>query len=257
MKLYIKILSVFCICICILLLTLGFIANGKRKKAEIMASAAAEIGRLTVIIDAGHGGADGGAVSHDGNLESEVNIDIATRLDNILAFFGTPTMMTRTSEHLEYSEDADTIRQKKREDQERRLRLVNGTRNAVLISIHQNIYPAASPFGAQVLYAPTNGSKAFAESMQKLLIAALNTKNRRSASKVPESVWLMNHVSCPAILIECGFLSNPEEERLLMSDTYRLRIAAVIAAGYLAHEGSLTEIYYGGANEGENSVFLH
>jgi len=254
-KLYIKNLSIFCICI--LLLVLGFLANGKRKRAEIKASAAAETGRLTVVIDAGHGGADGGAVSRDGTIESEVNIDIATRLDYILAFFGTPTLMTRTSEHLEYSEDADTIRKKKKEDQERRLQLVNGIGNAVLISIHQNFYPAAGPFGAQVLYAPTNGSKAFAESMQKLLIAALNTKNRRSAAKVQKSVWLMNHVSCPAILIECGFLSNPEEERLLMTDTYRLKIAAAIAAGYLAHESSLTEIYYGGANEGENSVFLY
>lgn len=132
--------------------------------------------RRTVIVDAGHGGADGGAVSPSGLLESSVNLDIARRLELILAFFGTDVVMTRTEQTLIYSEKATTIRAKKVEDQKRRLTLINSTPNAVLISIHQNNFPDGGPFGAQVLYAPTDGSKAFAECMQQLLITALNPK---------------------------------------------------------------------------------
>lgn len=205
---------------------------------------------LTLIIDAGHGGEDGGAISLSGVKESEVNLAIAAKLDQIIAFFGVPTIMTRYSEELHYSEKSDTIREKKAEDQNKRLQLINGINNAVLISIHQNKFPDGSPFGAQVLFSPTNGSKEFANYMQTLLISSLNTKNRRSASKVPNNILLMNHVKCPAILIECGFLSNAGEEKLLMTDAYRLKIAAVIAAGFLDNQQTLIDINSGGTHEG-------
>ncbi len=217
---------------------------------EKAAGTGAERTGLTLVIDAGHGGTDGGAVSLTGVKESEINLEIALKLEQIMAFYGVRTLMTRTSEALDYSEKADSIREKKVEDQNRRLQLINGTENAVLLSIHQNIYPEGSPFGAQVLYAETEGSKELAEYMQKVLIGALNANNRRAASRVPKSVMLLNHIKCPAILIECGFLSNAEEERLLRSDTYRLKIAAVIAAGYLANQPNLNALYTGGTNEG-------
>lgn len=136
------------------------------------------------------------------------------------------------------------------EDQKKRLQLINSTDNAVLISIHQNKFPDGSPFGAQVLFSPTNGSEEFAKYMQTLLISSLNSKNRRSASKVPNNILLMNHIKCPAILIECGFLSNSWEEKLLMTDAYRLKIAAVIAAGFLDNEQTLIDLNSGGTNEG-------
>lgn len=205
---------------------------------------------LTLIIDAGHGGEDGGAVSLSGIKESEINLQIATKLDQIMGFFGIHTIMTRSTEDLDYSDKAHTIREKKVEDQNKRLQLINGTENAVLISIHQNKFPDGSPFGAQVLFSSTNGSKEFAEFMQKLLISTLNSKNRRSASKVPSNILLMNHIKCPAILIECGFLSNTVEEKLLMTDAYRLKIAAVIAAGFLNNQDSLIDINSGGTHEG-------
>ncbi|SHH49776.1 N-acetylmuramoyl-L-alanine amidase [Sporobacter termitidis DSM 10068] len=232
-----------------------FIRGGAHDGTAIKASAVK--GDLTVIVDAGHGGADGGAVSLSGVKESAVNIDIATRLDLILGFFGTHVEMTRTSENLEYSEKSDTIRQKKAEDQSRRLKQINSAQNAVLISIHQNIYPSSGPFGAQVLYAPTNGSKEFGAAMQQLLIDALNPKNKRTADEAPDNILLMNHITCPALLIECGFLSNPEEEKLLMTDTYRTKIAAVIAAGYLANRENLVDINSGGTNEGKDSILLY
>lgn len=203
----------------------------------------------TLIIDAGHGGADGGAVSPSGAKESEINLEIALKLDQIMGFYGIKSVMTRASEVLDYSEKAHTIREKKVEDQKKRIRLVNATENAVLISIHQNIFPDGSPFGAQVLYAATPGSEAFSEYMQKSLISALNPQNRRSAARIPKSILLFSQIRCPAILIECGFLSNAKEEKLLRTDTYRLKVAVVIAAGYLFNKNTLSEIYSGGTNE--------
>ena len=202
-----------------------------------------------LIIDAGHGGADGGAVSLSGAKESEINLQVALKLDQIMGFYGVQTVLTRATETLDYTEKAHTIRAKKVEDQNRRLQLINTTENAVLISIHQNIFPDGRPFGAQVLFAATDGSKDFAEYMQKSLIDALNVRNRRAASRVPKSVMLLNHIKCPAILVECGFLSNTQEERLLRTDTYQQKIAGVIAAGYLSSQNKLCEIYAGGTNE--------
>lgn len=203
----------------------------------------------TLIIDAGHGGMDGGAVSPSGVKESVINLEIALKLDQIMGFYGVRTVMTRSTEALDYSDKAHTIREKKVEDQKKRINLINATENAVLISIHQNNFPDGSPFGAQVLYAATPGSEEFSENMQKSLINALNPLNKRQAARVPKSVLIFSQIRCPAILIECGFLSNREEEKLLRTDTYRLKVAAVIAAGYLSNKNALSEIYSGGTNE--------
>jgi len=192
---------------------------------------------LTLIIDPGHGGADGGAVSANGLRESEVNLDIAQRLDQLMGFFGVSTVMTRDSEEITYSSSADTIREKKIEDTRNRVNLVNSIENAVLISIHQNTYPSPDPSGTQVLFARTAGSEEFAKSMQQLFITAMGSQNRRTATRVPGNVFLMNQVTVPAILVECAFLSNPEEEALLKTGEYRLKIAAIIAAGFLSQRG--------------------
>lgn len=243
--------------IIILISAVIFYYAGERKNGKEVIKSPADKHGLTLIIDAGHGGADGGAVSLTGVKESEINLDIAQKLELILVFFGERPVMTRNSENLNYSDKADTIREKKAEDQNRRLQLINGSENAVLISIHQNTYPGGSPSGAQVLYSPTNGSKEYAEYMQQLLIDKLNTKNRRTASKIPDNILLMTHIKCPAILIECGFISNVVEEQLLKTDTYQKKIATVIAAGFLYSRDGLTEIISGGTNESKNSVLLY
>ena len=205
---------------------------------------------IVLVIDAGHGGADGGAVSPSGVKESEINLDIALKLDELMAFFGVRTVMTRETEKIEYSDTAGTIRQKKTEDQKNRVSLIENTKNSVLISIHQNKYPKSGPFGAQVLFSENFPGEALADIMQKTLVEALNRDNYRSASKIPDDVYLMKKVTCPAILIECGFLSNPHEEVLLNTIAYRLKVAAAIAAGYLKSEKLLAESIFGGTNEG-------
>jgi N-acetylmuramoyl-L-alanine amidase len=188
---------------------------------------------FTLVIDAGHGGEDGGAVSPGGVVESEINLDIALRLDALMALFGHKPVMTRVSETLVYPESAVTTRARKAADQKSRLTRIRATPNALLVSIHQNKYTTPKPFGAQVLYAPTPHSEEIAKDMQSLLVSALNPRNYRTAEKISDSIYIMNNVTCPAILIECGFLSNPAEEALLRSERYRLKVASVIAAGVL------------------------
>ena len=116
-----------------------------------------------LVIDAGHGGMDGGATAADGTKESGINLAIAQRLCDLCLFLGEDCAMTRTSETLSYPPEAVSVREKKRWDQERRIAQINSNEHAVLISIHQNHYPDPRPAGTQVMYAATDGSKAFAE----------------------------------------------------------------------------------------------
>jgi len=212
---------------------------------------------LNVIIDPGHGGEDGGAVSLSGMKESEVNLDIALRTRLIMSMFGVTVTMTRDTENINYPSEAVTVRAKKVADQKARLDLIKSLDNAVLISIHQNYYTSAKPFGAEALYAPTAGSENFAINMQEILISALNENNYRKASKIPENIFLMNNISCPAVLVECGFLSNPAEDALLKTDEYKLKIAAAVASGYFTSERLLKETFFGGLNESENDFLLY
>ena len=114
--------------------------------------------RPVLIIDPGHGGADGGAVANDGSIESVINLEVSLKMEALCGLLGYECMMTRDSETLDYPDDAKTIRAKKLADQKNRLQLVNSQPNAVMISIHQNIYSTSSPSGAQALYAPCAAS---------------------------------------------------------------------------------------------------
>jgi len=253
-KIFLKIALLLTVIAAVILIRL--VSSNEDHDAEMTAMTASH--GLTLIIDPGHGGMDGGATSPGGLRESELNLDIAQRLDFLMGFFGVRTVMTRDTEDITYSQNATTIRAKKNEDIRNRINLINSTENAVLISIHQNLYPSPGPFGAQVLYARTAGSAEFAKSMQELLISTLNPQNNRPAVPVSGKIFLMNNVKMPAILIECAFLSNPDEEALLKTDEYRLKIATAIAAGYLRHQNLLEDtVLSGGTNENQNGILLH
>ena len=189
----------------------------------------------TLVIDAGHGGLDGGASAADGTLESAINLEIAQRLSLLAKLCGVPTIMTRTSETLDYPDENATIHAKKVWDQKTRVELINSTENAVLISIHQNKYPDARPNGTEVLYAKTEGSRELAELAHANLIECLNPENRRVAAPISDSIYLMKQVECTAILVECGFLSNPAEAAKLKTGEYQTGLAAVLIASYLQY----------------------
>ena len=183
----------------------------------------------TVIVDPGHGGEDGGAVSPNGVPESKLNLEISLRLRDLLSFLGVRVQMTRETDCSIHSTDAQTVSEKKVSDLKNRVLLVNETPNALLVSIHQNMFPESKYYGTQVFYSRTAGSQELAESMQARFSTALDETNHRMA-KLAQNVYLMNQIRCPGILIECGFLSNPREEQLLQKEAYQKKIAAVIAA---------------------------
>lgn len=186
----------------------------------------------TLVIDAGHGGADGGAVASNGTLESEINLDIALRLEALAEFWGIPTVMTRSTNEIEYPESAETLSAKKKADQDARIDLIQNTPGAVLISIHQNYYPSTAPWGIQVFFGSISGSSQLAELTQMNLTCQLAPENRRLASAIDENIYLMRKITCPAILVECGFLSNETEREKLETENYRLELAAVMLASF-------------------------
>ena len=187
-----------------------------------------ESGEPVFVIDPGHGGEDGGAVSADGLKESEINLAIGLRLEKLLGLFGCPCVLTRNSESLEYPVDAKTVRRRKQADLDRRVKLVDGISNPVLLSIHQNKYPDEGPHGAQVFYRADDYSLRFAELTQFMLTAGTKGDIRPSAV-IADSIFLLRTVRCPAILVECGFLSNGEELKLLRSEEYQTRLALCLA----------------------------
>ena len=188
-----------------------------------------------LIIDAGHGGADGGAVGIDGTLESYLNLHIALKLQSICHLYGVSTVMTRDSEKINYPEDADTLAKMKSADQNARLRLIQDYPHGILFSIHQNYFPSQSPSGVQVLYGHDGASREVGELLQRNLTAVLCPDNRRVATEIDENIYLLRKCDCTAVLIECGFLSNPDESAQLKTENYQRKIASVLLASYLQY----------------------
>lgn len=182
----------------------------------------------TVVIDAGHGGIDGGATSCTGKLESSYNLEIALRLNDLLRLLGYDTVMTRTTDTSIYTE-GNTIASQKVSDLKERARIVNETDNAILISIHQNTFSDSRYSGAQVFYANTEGSKELATLLQNSFCAAVNPGSKRGC-KQAGSVYLMQNIQTTGVLIECGFLSNAGEEAKLRSAEYQRKLCCVIGS---------------------------
>ena len=209
------------------------------------APAFARMTEQTLIIDPGHGGEDGGAVSVSGSAESAINLSIALQLDQLMGFYGVPTLMTRQTDISIHDSDATTLRQKKVSDLHNRVALINAVENGTLISIHQNSSPGKQHHGTQVFYAEETLSLPLARVVQDTVRTVLDPENTRQPQRIPKTVYLMNHISCRAILVECGFLSNPEEDRLLQEQAYQMKLAMTLASCYLN---------YGSTQEGESMI---
>lgn len=189
---------------------------------------------ITVIVDPGHGGEDGGAVSADGVEESQINLSVALRVNDLLRFSGWRTRMTRTEDTSIHSGDAATARQKKVSDLKNRVAIINGTENAVLLSIHQNSLPSSSvTHGAQVFWNKQEGAEALAKSVQNSLNTVINTERAKEAKPIPSTIYLMKNALVPGILVECGFLSNKEETVRLQEPVYQRKLASTVCVGFL------------------------
>ena len=184
---------------------------------------------ICVVIDPGHGGEDGGCVGISGASEAAINLDISLRLRDLLSLCGVKTSMIRETDVAVYSEGCGSISEKKVSDLKNRVKTVNETQNAVLVSIHQNFFEQSKYSGAQVFYGKAAGSRELAEQMQQALRNAVDPSNRRQAKSIG-SVYLMEHAACPAVLVECGFLSNPGEAGRLQQPEYQQKLASAITS---------------------------
>lgn len=213
----------------VVLLVVGMFAAGAAlmdRSVEAMAQAVPAA--CTIVIDPGHGGEDGGATSCTGEKESTINLEISLRLDDLVHFLGYDTCMIRRDDTAVYTE-GDSIGEKKVSDLKHRVDMVNEIPGAVLLSIHQNHFSEERYSGAQVFYAPSEGSLELARKIQAALISSVNPGSKREC-KEADSVYLMQKVQCPGVLVECGFLSNEREEELLRTEDYQKKLCCVVAA---------------------------
>lgn len=216
------------LCLCIL----GGAALLGKSRIEPTVSTSAQSGRV-VILDAGHGGEDGGASSAGGDKESDINLDIVLKLESLMAFLGVDTQLTRQDDRSLHSGDARTIREKKISDLKNRVAAINSVPDAFLISVHQNHFTDSRYSGAQVFFNGGDVSRQWGECTQSVLREVLDAGNDRKAKPMPDGIYLFEHISCPAILVECGFLSNGEEASLLLTDAYQRKVALALAGAYL------------------------
>lgn len=220
---------IFTVPICALVF-LGVILSGLMvgNIVTVISESATLKNRTCFIIDAGHGGVDGGAVSCTGLYESHINLQIALRLNDLMHLLGYDTKMIRSTDISVYT-SGESIAAKKSSDLKERVRIVNSTQNAILLSIHQNHYSDSYYNGAQMFYPKTAGSESLAKQLQKAFVSALNPGSNRQAKPV-EGLYLMNHIEKTGVLIECGFLSNIEEEAKLTDPQYQKNICCVIVS---------------------------
>lgn len=186
-----------------------------------------------IIIDPGHGGFDGGAVAPDGTVEKDINLNISLYLQEYLELSGFSAVMTRSDDISLEDEGLSTIRQKKTSDIHNRMSLMESTDNALFISIHQNKYHVEKYSGLQVFYSPqlSEESSLLARHIQENVTEALQPQNEREIKKCGTSVYLIYNAVKPAVLVECGFLSNKQETELLKTNDYQRKIAFSIATG--------------------------
>lgn len=188
----------------------------------------------TIIIDAGHGGEDGGAVVQDNIVEKDINLNIAQKTNDVLSLFGFETYMVRETDKLIYDSDSKTLRQKKNSDLRNRLSLMNKFENCLYISIHQNKFEDNRIWGAQTFYSPNDEqSPVLAEFIQSSIISLIQPNNKRVIKKTGTNVFVIYNATKSAIMVECGFMSNNDELLKLKDDKYQNQMSFSITTGIL------------------------
>lgn len=184
--------------------------------------------RYTVVLDAGHGSPDGGAVGPGGTLEKDINLAVVLKLQEILESRGASVILTRSDDSAIYDEDADTIHEKKVSDMNNRLKIINGSGADIFISIHMNAFSDKTSNGLHVFYSRNHPEvEPIAEAIQQR-IAELTGAASHAVKTASGTLFLMKDPVPPALLIECGFITNAEEEKLLASEEYQAKIAYAI-----------------------------
>ena len=196
----------------------------------IKAHASTKEGKV-ILIDPGHGGIDGGASGKSGVVEKEINLAISLKLKQMLESEGYTVHLTRDTDKGLY-ENGTTVKEKKREDLKKRRSMKEEVSCDVFISIHQNMFPQAKCFGAQVWHSANDKSKLLADSIQNSLKETISDGNKRVSKPAGDAYLILrDEYDCASIIIECGFLSNPEEEQKLLSEEHQNLIVKGISSG--------------------------
>ena len=194
--------------------------------------------RYCIVVDAGHGGEDGGAVANSGVLEKDLNLAVSEVLYNLLNLNDTRVVMTRTEDKMLYDKFENYEGRKKMYDLRARVETANEMKGAILVSIHMNSYPDPSCRGAQVYYSKNDGeSYNVAGKIQSYLSLHLQKDNTRKIKAAGSNIYLLDKCECPAVLVECGFLSNAAETSMLCDAEYRKKLACSIFAALCDYLG--------------------
>lgn len=186
----------------------------------------------TVIIDAGHGGEDGGTASSKGVNEKDINLSVSKKLQMLMSLSGYDIIMTRCDDNLIYDGQPDTMREKKASDIINRMKIIENNPSAIFLSIHQNHFTESKYRGAQVFYTPQNAeSEMLATKIQNAIIDNIQNDNTRKIKKSTDDVYLLYNAKSVAVMVECGFMSNPSEAFLLEDESYQLKMAVAIISG--------------------------
>ena len=200
-------------------------------------TASVSVAEGIVLIDPGHGGFDGGAVATDGTTEKHLNLAISLCLRDLMCVCGIPVRMTRQTD-VGLEENASVaIREKKVSDMHKRLSMYDEV--SLVISIHQNHFTIPKYSGTQVFYSPNHSkSVALAQTVRDAVVGWIQPQNTRELKKATDGIFLLYHTTTPAILVECGFLSNPDERELLKNPAYQQQMAFAVLAGYWNYKAS-------------------
>ena len=189
----------------------------------------------TIVIDAGHGGEDGGAVSESGVLEKDINLSIANDTSALFYLLGFDVTQTRKTD-IALDNGEDTIRKRKVSDMKKRLEIFNSSEENTIISIHQNKFSESKYHGTQIFYSSNNPkSKQLADSIKYSVNGLLQPDNERECKKADSGIYLLKNTNNPAVIVECGFISNEEECKNLLESQYQKQMAFSITAGFLSY----------------------
>ncbi|WP_312642464.1 N-acetylmuramoyl-L-alanine amidase [Hydrogenoanaerobacterium sp.] len=190
----------------------------------------------TIVIDAGHGGVDGGAVGIHKEIEKDINLSIAITLNTMLKASGYNTVMTRETDISIHDPQYTTIRRQKVSDIQNRLKIAEETPNSIFVSIHQNRFEQSKYYGAQIFYSTNNAEgKILAETLRTQFKTLLQPENERETKPAQKNLYILHHATCPAVLVECGFLSNPQEAELLSTEEYQQKVAFTVYTGLMSY----------------------
>ena len=218
---------------CVFVAVFAFMLTKENSTENVVETVSLPVSGKTVIVDAGHGKPDEGAESSNGTTEAETNLAIALKLQNLLEQSGCTVILTRSDENSIYDIDSNTLREKKISDVHNRVKIGNESSADIFVSIHLNKIPQQQYDGWQTFYKKGNeeGEK-LATSIQDSLGESIQKENNR-VPKTIDNIYIIKHVEIPTTIVECGFLSNPEEEKQLLDNNYQDKLAWGIYNGII------------------------